>query len=190
MCLRTDNLDGLKSDKPIICYKRYIRRYKKYVSPVMDMEYCLSPDDEVIAEGRVDPRPRSLTYGEWMIGIGAIHAYQRYERAVSTAMFNIKAGLLYEFESALRLEDFNGADRILDELIRELNESCVICKMEIPAGETYWEGNDNDICSRRLIFKEEIGFTEEILLNTLYAWASGCSYTVICEYLRHKKNKK
>ena len=190
MCLYADNMNGVVKDEPVTCYKIYVRHCGKYVSPFMGVEYSLKPGDEVVAEGEMKFSVGSCAMDRWVITRGAIHAYREKLKIIMVVGHDIQIKENGWWQRYLRAGDFDEVDRLMDDMVKTLNEKWVICEMEIPAKEEFWIGNSRDICARRMIFKREDRITKEYLLKTMHMWFMGCRYTDINTYLEWNKSKQ
>ena len=191
MCLITSEKNGWVAREPKVCYKVYNRDEDVYASPIVGVRYKLKPGDEVVAEGILTVREHGFFRQDgFMIMEGAIHAFKGFFLALVAGLTSTgRAHHMVQCLSAyIDREEWEFADKEMERIKQYINERFVVCLMEIPEGETYWMGNE-DICARRMIFREEVDLSWELLIDALILCCPHWNYTHQLESLALYKEK-
>lgn len=135
-----------------------------------------------------------LQWDFYCISKGAIHAYRSFVKPVDAIISYVSLpdlkNLLFQ---KIRERNFNDADETLLEIIKSLKEQCAVCEMEIPIGEPYHLGLYSDICSHKMIFKNEIDIgdvAEDYILQQIPKSDDIYDEEVTLEYNRYRRRKR
>lgn len=169
MCLITKNPNGEISEQPIKCYKYYEKVLTPksiesdsvvwcghVVSPYMGELHMLDEEGAVISARGVCLTERN---GEdAILGVGFLHAYKNLYGVLGDMIGRYTIGspmILPLISSSFGLSYLWNIWEHMD--VNRL----YICEMEIPAGERYYVGTNEDLCTRTMIFKKEIKVSQE-----------------------------
>lgn len=102
----------------------------------------------------------------FIIEAGAIHAYSKFSDALKDQVgYFCSRACLYGKLSTWKPNEIQ-IRSLLEDIVN--NQSTIICQMEIPKGERFWDGNDRDICARRMkLVKEKLPFNELDVLKAM-----------------------
>lgn len=130
----------------------------------------------------------------YCISKGAIHAYRSIANPVDAIISYVSLPDLKDILfSKIRERNFNEADETLRTIIKSLKEQCAACEMEIPIGEPYYLGLFGDICSHKMIFKNEIDIgdvAEDYILQQILKSDDIYDEEVTLEYNRYRRRKR
>ena len=197
MCLFTKDKEGQVSDKPVVCYKYYIRRPGCLRSPYARVEYKIKPGDEVVAEGKAIFKKRPgdpVDY--YSVSEGVIHGCRQVKNLYYCLFWRYDGKLFKMLRRVCDSDNFDSLDRKMDKYLEEISGKYALCEMEIPAGERYWIGKDGDVCARRMVYKRDVELTREMMAEravnqvTWFAGRTGLKEKIIAHYMKGGENKE
>ena len=169
MCLTTTNIEGQVSDKPIEVYKVYrrTRRGMPFMTMFQNSFINIEKGGMVVAieEDNDNYKVHGVANGttpmdkpEYSLGEGYIHGFLDYTNV--TNCFPILTPNMFKFDFKEGMSSFMDDEAIkglwdayIQKEIADLKYCFAVCKMEIPAGERYWIGNNGDVCAKRMKYK-------------------------------------
>ena len=125
----------------------------------------LEKDREVIAKGGGEITKHILWTDSYCLSAGYLHGIT--EPYLLLDLLNILVNPMINALCHGCKEKFKSE---VDKAMSDIDPNALICEMEIPAGERYWEGVTGGICAKRMIFKRTITPTRMDFLQWLLQW--------------------